>query len=38
LMCKERHINLYAHFGYQYIKPSESSHGGMTWHEMMMSL
>ncbi|EBC1279667.1 GNAT family N-acetyltransferase [Salmonella enterica] len=38
LMCKVCHVNLYAHFGYQYIKPSESEHGGMVWHEMMMTL
>ena len=38
LMCKDRHVDLYAHFGYQYIKPSESDHGGMAWHEMMMAL
>ncbi|EAT4591341.1 GNAT family N-acetyltransferase [Salmonella enterica] len=38
LMCKDRHVDLYTYFGYQYIKPSESDHGGMTWHEMMMTL
>lgn len=38
LMCKDRHVDLYAHFGYRYIKPSESDHGGMAWHEMMMEL
>ncbi|ROJ31500.1 GNAT family N-acetyltransferase [Morganella morganii] len=38
LMCKEQHIALYSHFGYEYIKPSESDHGGMTWHEMYMTL
>ncbi|XQS17104.1 GNAT family N-acetyltransferase [Citrobacter telavivensis] len=38
LMCKDRHVDLYSHFGYQYIKPSESDHGGMAWHEMMMNL
>jgi ribosomal protein S18 acetylase RimI-like enzyme len=38
LMCKDRHVDLYAHFGYQYIKPSASDHGGMAWHEMMMTL
>ncbi|VYU71479.1 GNAT family N-acetyltransferase [Metakosakonia massiliensis] len=38
LMCKDRHIDLYAHFGYRYIKPSSSDHGGMAWHEMMMTL
>lgn len=36
LMCKERHVELYARMGYQYIKPSDSDHGGMAWHEMMM--
>ncbi|HEB6949667.1 TPA: GNAT family N-acetyltransferase [Salmonella enterica subsp. enterica serovar Hvittingfoss] len=38
LMCKDRHVDLYAHFGYCYIKPSESAHGGMAWHEMLMEL
>lgn len=38
LMSKDRHVDLYAHFGYRYIKPSESDHGGMAWHEMMMEL
>ncbi|MTH48788.1 GNAT family N-acetyltransferase [Intestinirhabdus alba] len=38
LMCKARHVDLYAHFGYRYIKPSASSHGGMAWHEMLMDL
>jgi predicted N-acetyltransferase YhbS len=38
LMCKDRHVELYRKFGYQYIRPSESDHGGMTWHEMMLVL
>lgn len=38
LMCKDRHVALYSHFGYQYVKPSESDHGGMVWHEMVMTL
>lgn len=38
LMCKERHITLYEHFGYRYVKPSPSDHGGMSWHEMVMKL
>jgi len=38
LMCKTHHIELYKKFGYLYIKPSESDHGGMAWHEMMMTL
>ena len=38
LMCKDRHVDLYAHFGYRYVKPSESEHGGMAWHEKVMAL
>ena len=38
LMCKERHVPLYERFGYSYLRPSTSDHGGMTWHEMSMEL
>ncbi|VVM49223.1 hypothetical protein PS662_00709 [Pseudomonas fluorescens] len=38
LMCKERHIPLYAGFGFVYVKPSASDHGGMAWHEMVLAL
>lgn len=38
LMCKERHVPLYQRFGFVYIKASESDHGGMAWHEMVLSL
>lgn len=38
LMCKEHHVPLYAKFGYRYLQPSASDHGGMTWHEMSMIL
>lgn len=38
LMCKTHHVPLYEKFGYRYIKPSSSEHGGMTWHEMSMEL
>ncbi|MEB0047858.1 MULTISPECIES: N-acetyltransferase [unclassified Pseudomonas] len=38
LMCKERHIPLYAGFGFAYIKPSASDHGAMAWHEMVLTL
>lgn len=38
LMCKTHHVELYRKFGYAYIKPSESDHGGMAWHEMIMTL
>lgn len=38
LMCKTHHVEFYRKFGYAYIKPSESDHGGMAWHEMIMTL
>jgi ribosomal protein S18 acetylase RimI-like enzyme len=38
LMCKERHVELYARMGYRYVKPSASGHGGMAWHEMVMDI
>lgn len=38
LMCKERHVELYARLGYRYVRPSASDHGGMAWHEMVMDL
>ena len=38
LMCKERHVGLYTRMGYRYVKPSESGHGGMAWHEMVMDV
>ncbi|MEK8025951.1 GNAT family N-acetyltransferase [Pseudaquabacterium rugosum] len=38
LMCKERHVGLYARQGFRYVKPSDSDHGGMAWHDMVMPL
>lgn len=38
LMCKQRHVAMYERQGYRYVKPSASTHGGMTWHEMVMEL
>lgn len=38
LMCKKHHVPLYEKFGYRYIRPSASDHGGMAWHEMSMDL
>ena len=38
LMCKEHHVPLYQRFGYSYLHPSTSEHGGVTWHEMSMRL
>ena len=38
LMCKEQHVPLYTRMSYQYVQPSASDHGGMAWHEMVMTL
>ncbi|QXH33127.1 GNAT family N-acetyltransferase [Pseudomonas muyukensis] len=38
LMCKDRHVGLYEKMGYAYVRPSASEHGGMAWHEMVMTL
>jgi len=38
LMCKVHHVPLYEKLGYRYLQPSTSDHGGMTWHEMSMTL
>ena len=38
LMCREQHVPLYEKFGYRYLRPSLSDHGGMAWHEMSMQL
>lgn len=38
LMCRTRHIGLYEKMGFVYVKPSESDHGGMAWHDMVMRL
>jgi ribosomal protein S18 acetylase RimI-like enzyme len=38
LMCKERHIGFYRRLGFAYVNASDSSHGGMSWHEMVMTL
>ena len=38
LMCKEQHVPLYARMGYLYVQPSPSEHGGMAWHEMVMTI
>jgi predicted N-acetyltransferase YhbS len=38
LMCKDRHVPLYERMGYRYVRVSDSEHGGMRWHEMVMEL
>jgi GNAT superfamily N-acetyltransferase len=36
LMCERHLIRFYEKLGFQYVKPSSSSHGGIKWHEMRL--
>jgi len=38
LMCRAHHVGLYERLGFRYVRPSDSDHGGMAWHEMVMDL
>jgi GNAT superfamily N-acetyltransferase len=38
LMCKESLVPMYAKHGWKYTKPSDSTHGGVSWHEMVLEL
>lgn len=31
-------IDFYKKFGFKYIRKSDSTHGGLVWHEMVLSL
>jgi GNAT superfamily N-acetyltransferase len=37
LMCEHHLIPFYEKLGFRYMKPSNSSHGGIAWHEMMLN-
>ena len=38
LICRRRHIDFYAQYGFSYVQPSASQHGGRQWHEMVREL
>lgn len=38
LMCKSPLIPFYAKYGFEYMSESESCHGGVQWHEMVLKL
>lgn len=38
LICRSHHIGLYERFGFVYLRPSASAHGGEAWHEMALQL
>lgn len=38
LICQTELIPMYANFGYKDLGPSDSDHGGLSWHEMSLAL
>ena len=38
LICQTGLIDMYARYGFEYIGVSASEHGGLSWHEMSLSL
>ena len=38
LICRTRHIGFYTKYGFTYVQPSASHHGGRRWHEMVRDL
>jgi len=38
LMCQTELIDLYARYGFVYLTESASDHGGLSWHEMRLTL
>ncbi|MCP4180842.1 MAG: GNAT family N-acetyltransferase [bacterium] len=38
LICQTSLITMYEKYGFEYIGKSESDHGGLSWHEMVLKL
>lgn len=38
LICQTELINMYAKYGFVHLGESDSEHGGLSWHEMSLSL
>ena len=38
LICRDNLIEFYKKYGFEYIRKSDSTHGGLNWHEMVLSL
>lgn len=38
LICQKSLVPMYAKYGFKYMAPSVSDHGGLSWHEMSMQL
>ncbi|AWF80762.1 GNAT family N-acetyltransferase [Microbulbifer sp. A4B17] len=38
LICQSELVDMYARYGFIYLGESDSDHGGLSWHEMSLSL
>lgn len=38
LICQTELIDMYSKYGFIYLRQSDSDHGGLSWHEMSLSL
>lgn len=38
LICRDSLIEFYKKYGFEYIRKSDFTHGGLDWHEMVLSL
>ena len=38
LICQTDLIDMYASYGFQYLRNSTSNHGGLSWHDMSLQL
>lgn len=38
LICQTNLVQMYAKYGFKYICESDSDHGGLSWHEMILDL
>lgn len=38
LICQTELIDMYSKFGFSYLQQSDSEHGGLAWHEMVLHL
>lgn len=36
LICRDNLIEFYKKYGFEYIRKSDSTHGGFNWHEMVL--
>ena len=38
LICRDNLIDFYKKYGFEYVRKSKATHGGLRWHEMVLRL